>query len=455
VASVVVDALARAGARRAFVATAAHPLAAAAARRLATVEVADPHAAAIMAAVTAALDDAPGVAVVGDGASATAALAHAGAAGLPLVLVTGGEGDAPAEPRLKAVAAVDADSAAHWAAHAVQRALTEPRGPVVIQVPEFLAGRPTVPVATAVRPALPPPDGAALAAAVDLLSAAARPVLVTGRQCRFGGTAAWLRPFAESLPAPVLSTVLGKGTLPDPHPLAFGVLGLTPVQDALLERADLVVTVGVAPGEVEAAPWRPGVPVLHLGATTAGEAAWRPAAAVVAEPPLILEELAPGVRAMARADWDVAALDRLKRLLHPRPGGVLDLRALVALVREAAPAGSIAAADPDLTLADVVTAWQCVSPADLLLPLGLARPPFARPAGGAAALAASGRPVIAFTGDADAFEDPAAIVVALAPDGAARPPGSAALHDAAAVQAAVARRLADAAAGPLVIRAAR
>jgi acetolactate synthase-1/2/3 large subunit len=446
VAGVLVDVLARAGARRLFAARAAGPLASLAREAgVDVVPIGDPGAAGLMAAVSGVLDDGPGVAVLDDGGEAAAAVAHATATGVALVLVHMG----PVRPMdgasLKAVAGLEPASAAHWAAHAVRRALAPPRGPVVIDMPPEVADRPAVPVATAVRPTLPPPDPAALDAAGALLAAAARPVLVAGGQCRFGHVAAWLRPFAEALPAPVLATPLGKGTLADPHPLALGLLGGGPVPRALLEQADLVVGVGLMAGEITAEPWSAGARTLHIGPTAADPAAWRPTAQVVGEPALVLEELAPRLRGITRADWDVAALDRLKRVIRVVPGGRLELRTVVAVVREALPAGAIATVDPGLALQDITAAWESVAPGDLLLPLGVTARSFALPAARAAALARPGHPVVAFTCQAangTGEEDRAIVVVASAPPGEGGGPGSVRAGDAAALRTAIARRLA-------------
>ena len=49
----------------------------------------------------------------------------------------------------------------------------------------------------------------------------------------------------ESLPAPVLVTRRGRGALPDPHPLNFGLIE-TPNAEAILRRADITVAIGEA-----------------------------------------------------------------------------------------------------------------------------------------------------------------------------------------------------------------
>jgi acetolactate synthase-1/2/3 large subunit len=229
-----------------------------------------------------------------------------------------------------------------------------------------------------------PPE--TLDALADAIAAAVRPVLVTGLEVT-GSDATWVRALAETLPAPVLSTAKGKGAVPDPHPLALGLLA---AGHPLAARADLVVALGVDPVEIAPGAWPAGARTVHVGTMPATEALYRPEVDVVAEIGLVIEELAPRLRGRTGADWDVAELDRLKRALTaPRTPG-LTRRRVVGIVREATPAGTMATLD--VPLAD---AWQSVTPRELLIPNGVATAGFALPAAVAAALAREERRVVA------------------------------------------------------------
>ena len=97
------------------------------------------------------------------------------------------------------------------------------------------------------------------------------------------------------------------------------------------------------------------------------------------------------LRTVIAADWDVAELDRLKRTL------IQELRAtpgarLVALAREATPAGTIATGD-----VPALAAWQAVGPRETLTALGMATSGYAVTAAVAAQLAHPDRRVVAFT----------------------------------------------------------
>jgi acetolactate synthase-1/2/3 large subunit len=223
-------------------------------------------------------------------------------------------------------------------------------------------------------------------------------VIVAGAQGRSEEGATWLRAFAETLPAPVLVTVKAKGVLPDPHPLVLGLLGAD-TGAAVLAKADLVVTVGVEPEEL--GEWTPHAAVLHLGPSAPEGALAAATAHALGDVELILEELAPRLRAARRADWDVAELDRLKRRGPSRAPGVPLTPARVAgIAREMTAAGTIAAVDGGAGMWDVAAAWQAVAPREFLAPNRLAAAGVAWPAAIAAQLARADRRVLAFTTEA-------------------------------------------------------
>ena len=345
-----------------------------------------------MAAVTGELDDAPGAAIVSlaDGVTAVVdGAAHATRDRAPVIIVSDGAADARLlEPVTKASLVADAASAAHWIAHAAQLAMAAPRGAVHLAVGADVVSAPTLPVATSCRrpprPAAPPEILDALAEAI---ASSTRPIVVTGLGVR-DDDAKWVRAIAETLPAPVLSTPKGKGAIPDPHPLALGLLA---PGHPLAARADLVIALGVDPTEVAPGAWPAGVATVHVSGGVAGDLVYRPVAEVIGDIALVIEELAPRLRGGARADWDVAELDRMKRGRRTSAANHgLTRRGVVAHVREATPAGTIATLD-----VPVADAWKSIAPHELLIPNGVATAGFALPAAMAAALARDDRRVVA------------------------------------------------------------
>ena len=138
---------------------------------------------------------------------------------------------------------------------AIDDVLTGRPQPGAVEIPIDLqyADREPVPAEQAelAEPVEVQPDGAAVAAAADLLAGAARPLIVAGGGVlrsggarRPGGASAELRALAELLGAPVLLSANGRGGLPDDHPLCLGNLVYHPEIKALREEADVVLAVG-------------------------------------------------------------------------------------------------------------------------------------------------------------------------------------------------------------------
>jgi acetolactate synthase I/II/III large subunit len=407
VADVVVDGLHRAGTPRIFgvPGRGAQLLLVEAARRrgLSVVLAHDETAACVMAGVTGDLVGAPGAALAAPGPGVAAAATGVARAILdrsPMILVT--DRHPGSVHGCKGSLFVDAASASHWTAHAGQLALTEPRGPVHLDVPAEVAGAPAVPMATANRPEpLPPPDPQALDEAARLLAGASRPVLIAGLQCRSTADAQWLRALAEALPAPVLVTLRAKGIFPDPHPLMLGLLSAGGAEAELLGRADLIVALGLDAVEASPGLWMTTAPLLHVAPSPATGQWYRPVVPVVGEIALAIEELAPRLRGRARADWDVAELDRLKRALRPRESGAAGRpgpERVARLTREATAAGTIAALDAGPHAAAVAASWDAVAPGEFLASYGPATVGFALPAAIAAHLVHPERRVVCFTG---------------------------------------------------------
>jgi 3D-(3,5/4)-trihydroxycyclohexane-1,2-dione acylhydrolase (decyclizing) len=90
------------------------------------------------------------------------------------------------------------------------------------------------------------PDRRAIAATIELLSAARRPLLVAGGGVHYSGAWQELSAFAERCGIPVGETFGGKGAVRQPSALALGGLGVTgnPAAAAIAKRADLVICVG-------------------------------------------------------------------------------------------------------------------------------------------------------------------------------------------------------------------
>jgi acetolactate synthase-1/2/3 large subunit len=347
-ADIVADGLRRAGARRAFVADGADATLVAAVRAagIPIVEVPGAGPACVMAAITGRVGDAPGLAIIAAADDAVrGALTGAARERAPFIVLASDASPIASDPSsVKAAMIAGAESVAHWVAHAAQAAIGEPQGCAWLAVAPDVARAAALPVATAVHRPAEPIAGGEVDELARTIGGAARPLIVAGRGCRARATAPWLRALAEALPAPVLVTPGGRGALPDPHPLCHGLLaGDAPV----LSRADLVLALGVDDDELAAAGVALAAPIVRAARVGA-----------------LLEEFPPRLRDRARADWDVAELDRLRRARRV-PDVDPQRAALVRHMRETTPAGTAAVfARPLAALAEL---WQAVEPGELVI----------------------------------------------------------------------------------------
>ncbi len=138
-------------------------------------------------------------------------------------------------------------------------------GPVVIEVPEDVfreAGEEPDWDAWTPRETQFPrfrmaPDPDVVLEVARLISGAQRPVLVAGGGVLISGAWGVVQRLAEATEMPVVTTITGKGTLTDSHPLSAGVIGAlgeTRAND-LLREADLVLFVGCKVGQLATFTW--------------------------------------------------------------------------------------------------------------------------------------------------------------------------------------------------------
>jgi acetolactate synthase-1/2/3 large subunit len=82
--------------------------------------------------------------------------------------------------------------------------------------------------------------------AISLISSAKRPVILAGQGAMISRAAAELIYLAETLGAPVTSTLLGKGVFPETHPLSLGMLGMhgTAYANKAMLECDVLINVG-------------------------------------------------------------------------------------------------------------------------------------------------------------------------------------------------------------------
>ena len=170
------------------------------------------------------------------------------------------------------------------------------------------------------------PDPAEVERAAQQLIAARAPVFICGGGVVIAGASDPLSHLATMLNAPVCTTVSGKGSLADTHPLNAGVVGTNggvEATRAVVMQADLVIFVGARAGSTTTEHWKypaRDVPIIHIDvdAATIGTN-YRTDVALVGDARLALDDLNEAVRI---------------RLDH-RKAGFADGRAIAAKAHEA------------------------------------------------------------------------------------------------------------------------
>ncbi len=115
----------------------------------------------------------------------------------------------------------------------------------------------------------PEPEDTAVERAARAIAAAKRPVIVAGGGVRLSSAAAEVVALAEKLSIPVATSVNGKGTILDSHPLSVGVVGSysTRCANQVVSEADLVIYVGSHTGDQVTHNWTVpalGTPVVQI-----------------------------------------------------------------------------------------------------------------------------------------------------------------------------------------------
>ncbi|WP_190110755.1 glyoxylate carboligase [Streptomyces cinnamoneus] len=189
-------------------------------------------------------------------------------------------------------------------------------GPVLIDIPVDVARRgirydATIDARLPVRTVAPHPPR--VEAALDLLLAAERPLVLAGGGVILSGAAAELRALVEYLRVPFQVTLMGKGAVEDDHELHLGTTGIQTSQryaNASFLESDFVLAVGARFGD------------RHTGADTAVYRGGRTFVHVDVEPTQLGRVIEPDLGIVSDARLFLAALLEAARgrAAGPLPG---------------------------------------------------------------------------------------------------------------------------------------
>jgi len=292
---------------------------------------------------------------------------------------------------------------------AIRIALTEPRGPVHLDLPEDVA------LAPALEQVAPPVAAAKLAAAADgaidrageLIAGAKRPVAVLGSSAMRVAEPDRLRRVIERHNLPFATTTMAKGMIDEDHPLAIGCIerACRQVQRRLLRSADLIVGIGYDTIEVEYEAWIGDVPLLHIDIERADVA---PAVKLLHQVTGDLDASLARLAAMPAAanSWQAAMLADHRRSFHAalRPGAAskpaaFTAHAAIDAVRRALPRAGILSFDVGAHTHQIASQWSAHAPKSFQITNGWSSMGFGLPGAIAAKLARPDLPVVCLIGD--------------------------------------------------------
>jgi acetolactate synthase-1/2/3 large subunit len=126
-------------------------------------------------------------------------------------------------------------------------------GPVLIDITKDAQNEVTefvYPEGELVLPGYRPADYATdeeVEAALELIQQAERPLILAGHGVLMSGAMRTLQEFAEKTQTPVTLTLLGKGALPEEHPLCLGMMGMhgEAYANQAIQDADLLLAFGM------------------------------------------------------------------------------------------------------------------------------------------------------------------------------------------------------------------
>jgi acetolactate synthase-1/2/3 large subunit len=135
-------------------------------------------------------------------------------------------------------------------------------GPVLVDVPMdiFSADLPVGAFRDGQSPTTRPTiDSETAERIVEALASAQRPVIYAGGGVLSSRAAGQRAAHAEALEVPVAHSLMGKGALPDTHPLLLGMTGYwgTPIANDSCRTADVILAVGTRLAETSSSSWYP------------------------------------------------------------------------------------------------------------------------------------------------------------------------------------------------------
>lgn len=293
-------------------------------------------------------------------------------------------------------------------AEAYGEATKAPFGPVMLEIPTDLLREPlTTPPPSLDRDAakaasgLRIPAAESLQRAAELLDRAKTPLIWAGGGVIAGDASAQLRELATRADAPVLTTFMGKGSIPEEDPLFGGAACDEAPFKRILREADVVLCVGSELGEEATSAYSIGTTgkLIRIDADANRAGADGAAVGLPGDAGPTLEALGKLLGPSQREGAERAEDLRCQIEASLRSQGRQRERELLRSIRAALPAGAISCWDMTILGYWAARDFPALAPRRFLYPVGSGTLGYAWPAALGAAIAEPEGPVLAVVGD--------------------------------------------------------
>jgi len=309
------------------------------------------------------------------------------------------------KPITKATLKLGPGCVAETVTQAIELALSEPKGPVHLDLPEDVA-------LAATNEALAPPaqarklaaaSNAALARAAELIAAAKRPIAILGASAMRVADPRRLRNVIERHSLPFATTTMAKGMIDEDHALSLGCIerACRQVQRKFLRSADLIVGLGYDTVEVEYEAWIGDRPLLQIDIEPVDIA---PSVKLVHQVSGDFDTSLARLNALPAAanQWNAAMLAEHRRSFQAalRPAAKsFTAHAAIDAVRRALPREGLIAFDVGAHTHQIASQWSAHAPKTFHITNGWSSMGFGLPGAIAAKLARPEAPVVCLLGD--------------------------------------------------------
>ncbi len=242
--------------------------------------------------------------------------------------------------------------------------------------------------------------------ASELIATAERPVIFAGGGVISSGAHNEVVTLAELIPAPVVMTLMGLGTIPANHPLTLGMIGMhgTKYANYAVTECDLLISIGVrfddrATGKLES--FAPNAKIIHIDIDPAeiGKNV-RVDVPIVGDAKVVLKDLIKLVKSKARKEWEdkIQRWKREYKLTYEKSTSTLKPQYIIEKTSEIAP-DAVITTEVGQNQMWVAQYFKFKYPRQLITSGGLGTMGFGFPAAIGAKVGVPDKTVIDFAGD--------------------------------------------------------